>query len=103
MPDNQILIGLCHHTRMSNSSSSFSADPLEVDATGLQCPLPVLRARRALEDLAPGATVLVRATDKAAVRDVPAFCEAAGHHLLAAEDTGEELRFVIRRGGLKAD
>ena len=69
----------------------------KVDARGLACPLPALKARKALLHLAPGQRLLVEATDKMAAIDVPHFCGEAGHRLMAAEDRGEVLRFLIER------
>ena len=61
-----------------------------LDATGLRCPLPVLRARKALRSLPAGARLRVLATDPGAVQDFRAFCEATGHRLLEsrAEEDG---------------
>lgn len=67
-----------------------------LDATGLLCPLPVLRARKVLKQMAPGEVLEVRATDPAAVKDFPAFCTATGHRLLSAEDKEGILIFRIR-------
>ncbi len=58
----------------------------EIDATGLLCPLPVLRARKRLLALAPGAVLRVVADDPAALIDMPHFCSEAGHDLLDEED-----------------
>ena len=72
-----------------------SAADQELDATGLKCPMPVLRARRALKPLAVGARLLVRADDPASAKDFPAFCETTG-----LEDVAEvegEFRFLIRK------
>ena len=60
----------------------------ELDARGLICPLPVLKAQRRLRLLAPGKVLRVIADDPAAVVDVPHFCAEAGHELLAREDLG---------------
>ena len=68
-----------------------------LDTTGLICPLPVLRARKAIQQLRPGDVLVMTATDPAALRDVPAFCEAAGHDLLETVQAGEVLTFRIRR------
>ena len=68
-----------------------------LDLSGLVCPLPVLRTRKALKELQPGAVVEVVATDPASVKDMAAFCEATGHALLASEAVGESFRFLIRR------
>lgn len=67
----------------------------EIDTSGLPCPLPVLRARRALEKMAPGEELLVCATDPAAVRDFPAFCRANGHELIHAEEHDGVYEFLI--------
>ena len=60
----------------------------ELDARGLICPLPVLKAQRRLRLLAPGKVLRVIADDPAAVVDMPHFCAGAGHELLAREDLG---------------
>ena len=70
---------------------------LDYDATGLLCPLPVLRANRKLRELAVGGTLTVRATDPAAEQDFPAFCRQTGHELVSAGRDGEVLVFVIRK------
>jgi tRNA 2-thiouridine synthesizing protein A len=70
-----------------------------VDTTGLNCPLPILRARKGLKNVAPGGTMLVLATDPAAVTDFEVYCRETGHELL---ETGEEngtYSFLIRRVG----
>ena len=68
-----------------------------VDASGLACPLPVLKARKALLGLAPGERLALAATDNMAAIDVPHFCNQAGHRLVASETTGDVLRFLIER------
>ena len=67
------------------------------DGSGLLCPLPVLRANRALRALAPGQTLKVLATDPAAVRDFPAYCRQTGHELVVSAIEGATLVFVIRK------
>ncbi len=54
----------------------------ELDARGLLCPLPVLKARKRLGALAPGAVLRVLADDPAALVDIPHFCAEAGHALV---------------------
>jgi tRNA 2-thiouridine synthesizing protein A len=74
----------------------------EIDARGLLCPLPVLRLRKRLERLAPGAVVAIAADDPAARVDVPHFCAEQGHALLAEEEAADgtgTLRFLVRKGG----
>ncbi len=70
-----------------------------VDARGLICPLPVLRARKALTQVAPGGRIELRATDPAAAKDVRAFCAETGHALESADEADGLLTFVIRRAG----
>ena len=72
-------------------------DRLEYDATGLLCPLPVLRANRKMRELEAGGLLTVRATDPAAEQDFPAYCRQTGHELVSAGRDGEVLVFVIRK------
>ena len=68
-----------------------------LDARALSCPLPVLRANRALRGLPPGALLRVLATDAASVGDFQAFCRETGHTLLAHGEEEGVFSFVIRR------
>jgi tRNA 2-thiouridine synthesizing protein A len=68
-----------------------------IDARGLSCPLPLLKARQALMMLGPGATVCLLATDPAAPRDIAMFVEASGHRLLRQERTGDLFLFVLEK------
>lgn len=70
---------------------------IELDATGLKCPLPVLRARKALRDVAPGGVLTVRATDGAAPSDFRAFREPAGHQFVNCTESGDIFSIKIRR------
>ena len=72
-------------------------DTLEYDATGLLCPLPVLRANRKLRELPVGGVLTVRATDPAAEQDFAAYCKQTGHELVSSKGEGEVLVFVIRK------
>ena len=72
-------------------------DSAEYDATGLLCPLPVLRANRKLRELAVGGLLTVRATDPAAEQDFPAYCRQTGHELVETRRDGDVLVFVIRK------
>lgn len=71
---------------------------MDLDATGLLCPLPVLKARKRLLAMAPGQVLRLVATDPAAVVDVPHFCREAGHDLLSAQDEGSARAYLILRG-----
>lgn len=68
-----------------------------LDATGLRCPLPVLKARKALKSLPPGGTLLVRATDPAAPRDFQAFCTETSHELVETAEKDGVYEFTIRK------
>ena len=71
---------------------------IEIDARGLLCPLPVLRLRKRLQDLAPGAVARLLADDPAAVIDVPHFCAESGHRLISAHEAeGAQVYLVERR------
>jgi len=71
-----------------------------LDVKGMACPLPVLRANRALRGLAAGERLRVLATDRAAIADFKAFCRETGHALVAWSEDAGTLSFVIRK---KAD
>ena len=68
-----------------------------IDATGLLCPLPVLRAAKRLRSLPSGFVLKVEADDPAAVIDVPHFCDEQGHTLLSASESGGRQVYLIRR------
>lgn len=70
-----------------------------LDTRGLMCPMPILKAKRALKGLAPGETLSIVATDPGSVKDFKAFCDATGDGLIESSAAGDEFRFIIRRGG----
>jgi TusA-related sulfurtransferase len=78
------------------SQSDIPADTL--DAIGLLCPEPLFQARTAIDALEPGEVLEVLADDPAAKEDLTRFAKRAGHEMLAIEDQGDYLRFLIRRG-----
>ena len=69
----------------------------EIDATGLLCPLPVLKARKRLLALPSGAVLRVRTDDPAAIVDVPHFCNEAGHTLEDSQEDGGSMVWTIRK------
>jgi len=69
-----------------------------LDARGLRCPLPVLRARKALLAMPPGGVLRVLADDPVAVVDMPHFCAESGHDLLSQSDSDGAQLYVIKRG-----
>ncbi len=68
-----------------------------LDVKGMTCPLPVLRANKALRSLQPGDRLRVLATDRAAMGDFKAFCQETGHALVAASEEAGVFSFVIRK------
>jgi tRNA 2-thiouridine synthesizing protein A len=73
---------------------------LDLDARDMICPMPILKARKALQGLASGQVLDVRATDVAARKDFPAFCDATGHVLVAMTDEPDGVtRYSIRKAG----
>lgn len=70
-----------------------------LDAIGLLCPLPVLKARKRLKALAPGDILQVLADDPAAIIDVPHFCSEAGHEFLGQSEGDGHQIYLVRKGG----
>ncbi len=68
-----------------------------VDATGLACPLPILRAKKALAVMASGEVLQVITTDRGAVRDFQAFCRQTGNELLGQFDETERVIHYLKR------
>lgn len=69
----------------------------EVDASGLNCPLPILRAKKALAGMQSGQLLKVLATDQGSLRDFPAFAQQTGNELLAQTTEGAAFVFILRR------
>lgn len=70
----------------------------ELDATGLKCPLPVLKARKVMKSLKPDDVLAIRTTDPGSPADLQAFCAAQGHSMDISEARDEEFYFEIRKG-----
>lgn len=68
------------------------------DLRGLNCPLPVLKTRRHLRDMAPGERLWVETTDPLAAVDIPNFCREDGHGLIETASADYGHRFLIERG-----
>ncbi|MER8382183.1 sulfurtransferase TusA family protein [Mesorhizobium sp. M1399] len=71
----------------------------EVDTRGLNCPIPVLKARRAAKTLTRGCTMLVRCTDPMAKIDIPHFARTDHHGVISSGEENGELWFLLRIGG----
>jgi tRNA 2-thiouridine synthesizing protein A len=67
-----------------------------LDAKGLNCPLPILKAKKALSAMSAGATLEVLATDPGAVKDFQAFARTTGHELVESSTEGNVFRFVLK-------
>lgn len=68
-----------------------------LDAQGLNCPLPILRAKKALKDMNTGQTLQILATDPGAVADFQAFCRTTGNELVESKQDGKVYSFLIKR------
>ena len=69
----------------------------EVDTRGLNCPLPILKAKKALADMASGQLLKVVATDNGSLRDFQAFAKQTGNELVDQQAVGEEFIHILRR------
>ncbi len=69
----------------------------DLDVKGLNCPLPILRAKKALADMASGQVLRVVATDPSSVKDFAAFCRQTGNPLLSSTETASDFTFVISK------
>ncbi len=71
--------------------------PRVLDVRGLKCPLPVLRANKAIKSLPAGGVLEIHATDPGTVEDFKAYCETTGHELVESRQEGGVYSFVIRK------
>ena len=69
----------------------------ELDAQGLNCPLPILRAKKALAEMTSGQVLRIMATDPGSVKDFAAFAKQTGNELLSTAEQGKEYEFFIKR------
>jgi tRNA 2-thiouridine synthesizing protein A len=69
----------------------------EIDTRGLNCPLPILKAKKALADMTSGQTLKVVSTDSGSVRDFQAFAKQTGNELLDQQTVGDDYIHVMRR------
>jgi tRNA 2-thiouridine synthesizing protein A len=80
-------------------TSPFGETDRVLDASGLQCPLPLLKTKAELARMKSGETLLILATDRHAPIDLQVFCMHGGHQYGGDHDTGERLEMLIRKGG----
>ena len=84
---------------MSTPDATLAPADREVDARGLNCPLPILRTKKALNDMESGQTIRVLATDPKAPGDFELYCRESGHRLLERGQEGGDFVLVIERAG----
>ena len=70
-----------------------------LDASGLLCPMPIVKTAKAMKELEPGQVLKLIATDRGSVADVPAWAEGTGNELLERHEEGETFVFFLRKGG----
>jgi len=69
----------------------------ELDARGLNCPLPILRTKKALAEMAGGEVLKIIATDAGSVKDFQAFCKQTGNELLASDEANGEYTYFMKK------
>ncbi len=69
----------------------------DLDVKGLNCPLPILRAKKALTDMESGQVLRVISTDPGSVKDFAAFCKQTGNPLISSEETAAAFTFLISK------
>ncbi|KMK99176.1 sulfurtransferase TusA family protein [Bacillus sp. S2(2019)] len=69
-----------------------------LDVTGLACPMPIIRTKKKMNDLAEGQVLEIHATDKGAKADLTAWAKSSGHELIMQTDEGQVLKFWVRKG-----
>jgi tRNA 2-thiouridine synthesizing protein A len=68
-----------------------------LDAKGLNCPMPIMKAKKAMKALSAGDTLAIEATDPGAVKDFEAFCRATGNELVESGEQGGVFHFLLRK------
>lgn len=68
-----------------------------LDVRGLNCPLPILKTRKAINAMSEGQTLQVISTDVGSVKDITAFCKQTGHDLISSDEKNSEYTFVITK------
>jgi len=74
-------------------------NPVVLDASGLNCPMPLLKAKKALNELAAGALLRVISTDPGSVRDFEVFSRQSGHALLESKHEEGRFEYLLRKKG----
>lgn len=82
---------------MCDDPSAMNQADVQLDATGLFCPEPVMLLHSRFRDMAVGQTLLLTATDPSTTRDVPKFCHFLGHELLNTSSDEVVFRYLLRK------
>ena len=72
---------------------------LVLDARGLQCPMPIVKAKKAIDSLQPGQVLEIQATDPGSRADIAAWSRSTGHELLSASEAGGVFTYTVRKKG----
>ena len=70
---------------------------LIVDAKGLSCPMPIVKAKKGIDSLASGQVMQLEATDKGSVKDFQGWVKQTGHEILSVEEVGDVFRFFVKK------
>jgi tRNA 2-thiouridine synthesizing protein A len=68
-----------------------------LDAKGMNCPLPILKTKKALQAMQPGGLLEVLATDPGSVADIESFCRQTGNQLVSSSKEGSVFKFLVKR------
>jgi tRNA 2-thiouridine synthesizing protein A len=93
----QRLRGVTGGAPVSNETTEQTATTI-LDTSGLACPMPIVRTRQAMDQLASGDRLQVISTDRGSLRDIPAWAESMGHTMLSVDDAGDRFTFLIQKG-----
>jgi tRNA 2-thiouridine synthesizing protein A len=88
-------VGKSAHPQNQTRQAHMQFDK-ELDARGLNCPLPILRAKKALTDMGAGQVLKIVATDPGSVKDFQAFCKQTGHELVSHSEANREFTFFMK-------
>jgi TusA-related sulfurtransferase len=83
--------------RLQGENRMTDPELVLVDATGLECPMPLLKAKRALNDMRTGQRLQVVATDQGSVRDFQVFAEQSGHTLLSSRENAGVYTYLLQK------
>jgi tRNA 2-thiouridine synthesizing protein A len=72
---------------------------MELDTKGMNCPMPILKAKKAMKQLDPGSKLKIYATDPGSVEDFGAFCRTGGHELVENSEADGVFTYIIKKGG----